>query len=58
MTMVQAQNCSIDFRKLHSALDDVNLLQCQGYVVRVSRREGYALTEGVLRLSTGCATAT
>ena len=26
----------IDFEKLHSALDDVNLLDCQGFVVRVS----------------------
>jgi flagellum-specific ATP synthase len=26
----------IDFKKMHSALDDVNLLDCQGFVVRVS----------------------
>jgi len=29
-------NCSIDFEKFHTALRDVNLLDCQGYVARVS----------------------
>jgi len=36
MTTSQITNCSIDFEKLHSALRDVNLLDCQGSVVRVS----------------------
>ena len=30
------ENCSIDFEKFHSALREVNLLDCQGFVVRVS----------------------
>jgi flagellum-specific ATP synthase len=29
-------NCSVDFEKFHSALREVSLLDCQGYVVRVS----------------------
>ncbi len=36
MTTSQVGNCSIDFEKFHSALQDVNLLDCRGSVVRVS----------------------
>ena len=36
MTTSQVTNCSIDFEKLHSALRNVNLLDCSGSVVRVS----------------------
>ncbi len=36
MTPNQTSSCSIDFEKLHSAVREVNLLNCQGYVVRVS----------------------
>jgi flagellum-specific ATP synthase len=36
MTVSEISNCSIDFEKFHSVLREVNLLDCQGYVVRVS----------------------
>ncbi len=36
MLMDAASHSLIDFEKFHSALDDVNLLDCQGFVVRVS----------------------
>jgi len=36
MSTAATGNNLIDFEKLHSALDDVNLLDCQGFVVRVS----------------------
>jgi flagellum-specific ATP synthase len=36
MTASKAENCSIDFEKFRSALQEVNLLDCQGSVVRVS----------------------
>jgi len=36
MTAGEVGNCSIDFEKFHSALREVNLLDCQGTVVRVS----------------------
>jgi flagellum-specific ATP synthase len=36
MTTAQAQGCSIDFGKYYSALERVDLLSCQGAVVRVS----------------------
>lgn len=36
MTANQAGGCLIDFRRFHSALQKVNLLDCRGYVVRVS----------------------
>ncbi len=36
MTASKVSNCSIDFDKFHSALREVNLLDCQGTVVRVS----------------------
>lgn len=36
MTASKVSNCSIDFDKFHSALRKVNLLDCQGTVVRVS----------------------
>jgi len=34
--MGKVGHCSIDFEQFHSALHAVNLLNCQGYVVRVS----------------------
>ena len=34
--MAQAADCTIDFSKFHSALQTVDLISCQGYVVRVS----------------------
>jgi flagellum-specific ATP synthase len=34
--MTAGQTCQIDFEKLHTALQTVNLMDCQGYVVRVS----------------------
>jgi len=36
MAASKVDNCSIDFEKFHSALREVNLLDCQGSVVRVS----------------------
>jgi len=36
MSVSKVSNCSIDFEKFHSALQQVNLLDCQGTVVRVS----------------------
>jgi len=36
MAANQAGSCLIDFKRFHSALQKVNLLDCQGYVVRVS----------------------
>jgi flagellum-specific ATP synthase len=36
MTANSSGSCLIDFEKFHSALQKVNLLDCQGYVVRVS----------------------
>lgn len=36
MTNKVTDSCMIDFEKFHSALRGVNLLDCQGYVVRVS----------------------
>jgi len=36
MAMSAISHSLIDFEKFHSALDDVNLLDCQGFVVRVS----------------------
>ena len=36
MTASKVDNFSIDFEKFHSALHEVNLLDCQGAVVRVS----------------------
>lgn len=36
MAMGAISHSLIDFGKFHSALDDVNLLDCQGFVVRVS----------------------
>ncbi|MHC4622755.1 MAG: FliI/YscN family ATPase [Planctomycetota bacterium] len=36
MSASETSYCSIDFERLHSALSEVNLLDCQGYVVRVS----------------------
>ena len=36
MATSEVSSCSIDFEKFHSALREVNLLNCQGYVVRVS----------------------
>jgi len=36
MTANQRSLCSIDFEKFHSALQDVNLLDCRGSVVRVA----------------------
>jgi flagellum-specific ATP synthase len=36
MTVSEASDCSIDFEKFHSALCEINLLDCQGTVVRVS----------------------
>jgi flagellum-specific ATP synthase len=36
MPMDAVGNSLIDFEKFHSALDDVNLLDCQGFVARVS----------------------
>jgi flagellum-specific ATP synthase len=36
MTASKTDSISIDFEKFHSALRQVNLLDCQGYVVRVS----------------------
>jgi len=36
MTANQLSNCLIDFEKFHSALRQVNLLDCRGTVVRVS----------------------
>jgi len=34
--MTETSTCSIDFGKYHSALEAVDLMNCQGYVVRVS----------------------
>ena len=34
--MAASETCLIDFDKYHSALHAVNLMDCQGYVVRVS----------------------
>jgi flagellum-specific ATP synthase len=36
MVVTKSGHREIDFDKLYSALDEVNLLDCQGYVVRVS----------------------
>jgi len=36
MATSEILNNQIDFERLHSALHDVNLLDCQGFVVRVS----------------------
>lgn len=36
MVVTKSGHSEIDFEKLYSALDEVNLLDCQGYVVRVS----------------------
>jgi len=36
MTASEVGNCSVDFEKFHSALREVNLLDCRGTVVRVS----------------------
>jgi flagellum-specific ATP synthase len=36
MTTSQSGSCSIDFEKFHTALREVNLLDCRGSVVRVS----------------------
>jgi len=36
MAGTEARSCSIDFEKLRSVVRQVNLLDCQGYVVRVS----------------------
>lgn len=36
MSMDAVSHSLIDFEKFHSALDEVNLLDCQGFVVRVS----------------------
>lgn len=36
MIPTETKGCSIDFDKLRSAVRNVNLLDCQGYVVRVS----------------------
>ena len=36
MVATKTHPLGIDFDKLHSALHSVNLLNCQGYVVRVS----------------------
>jgi len=36
MTANPSGSCLIDFKRFHSALQKVNLLDCQGYVVRVS----------------------
>ena len=36
MVVTKSGNSEIDFDKLYSALHKVNLLDCQGYVVRVS----------------------
>ena len=36
MTIKQAAKSLIDFEKFHSALREVNLIKCRGYVVRVS----------------------
>jgi len=36
MAIIETLNNQIDFERLHSALRDVNLLDCQGFVVRVS----------------------
>jgi len=36
MTSSKVRSCSIDFAQFHTALRDVNLLDCQGSVVRVS----------------------
>ncbi|MBN2314914.1 MAG: FliI/YscN family ATPase [Sedimentisphaerales bacterium] len=36
MVVTKSGHREINFDKLHSALDEVNLLDCQGYVVRVS----------------------
>jgi len=36
MAMIETLNNQIDFESFHSALRDVNLLDCQGFVVRVS----------------------
>ena len=36
MVASETWDSAIDFKKLHSALRDVNLLDCQGFVVRVS----------------------
>ena len=36
MAVSDVSSCSIDFEKFHSALREVNLMNCQGFVVRVS----------------------
>ncbi|MHC4665752.1 MAG: FliI/YscN family ATPase [Planctomycetota bacterium] len=36
MATSEVNSCAVDFEKFHSALRQVNLLDCQGYVVRVS----------------------
>jgi len=36
MAVSNVSSCSIDFEKFHSALREVNLMNCQGFVVRVS----------------------
>jgi flagellum-specific ATP synthase len=36
MATSEVNSCAVDFEKFHSALREVNLLDCQGYVVRVS----------------------
>lgn len=36
MATIEVESCSIDFEQFHSALREVNLLNCQGFVVRVS----------------------
>ena len=36
MAASEVSNCSIDFEKFHTALREVNLLDCRGFVVRVS----------------------
>jgi len=36
MSASETGNCSIDFERFHSALREVDLLNCEGYVVRVS----------------------
>ena len=36
MAVSEVESCLIDFERFHSALREVNLLNCQGFVVRVS----------------------
>ena len=50
MTMSQIGNCSIDFEKFHTALRDVNLLDCRGSVVRVSG----LVVESIFAVIGGC----